>query len=63
MERSHEPHVVNLDALLQFGNGAPGIDFEALSFSPGQVVSDLVVIGKEKLTPAQFSDLADVRPR
>jgi hypothetical protein len=26
------------------------------------VVSDLVVIGEQKLTPAQFSDLADVPP-
>jgi hypothetical protein len=26
------------------------------------VVSDLVVIGKQKLTPAQFSDLADIPP-
>ena len=28
----------------------------------GQAVADLVVIGKEKLTPAQFSGLADVPP-
>jgi hypothetical protein len=28
----------------------------------GQVVSDLVVISEQKLTPAQFSDLADVPP-
>ena len=26
------------------------------------MVSDLVVIGKQKLTPAQYSDLADVPP-
>jgi site-specific recombinase XerD len=30
--------------------------------SAGQVVSDLVVISEQKLTPAQYSDLADVPP-
>jgi integrase/recombinase XerD len=30
--------------------------------SSGQVVSDLVVIGKDSLTPTQFSDLADIPP-
>ena len=31
-------------------------------YSTGQVVSDLVVISKENLTPAEFSGLADVPP-